>query len=64
VTCVLGAVLFTGHVGGAILTHLRIGEDMFLQITLSRLIWLRLYLRDPPSRHAALEETMAVRSVT
>lgn len=46
-TSVLGAVLFTGYVGGAILTHLRIGEAVVLQIVLGVLIWLGLYLREP-----------------
>jgi hypothetical protein len=46
----LGALLFTGYVGSAILTHLRIGEPVFLQITLGVLIWLGLYLREPRLR--------------
>ena len=49
-TSVLGAILFTGYVGGAILTHLRIGEPVFIQIALGVLIWLGLYLREPRLR--------------
>ena len=49
-TSILGALLFTGYVGGAILTHLRIGEPVFLQIALGVLIWLGLYLREPRLR--------------
>lgn len=49
-TSILGALLFTGYVGGAILAHVRIGEPVFLQIALGVLIWLGLYLREPRLR--------------
>jgi hypothetical protein len=49
-TAVLGAILFTGYLGGAILTHLRIGEPVYMQIGLGVLIWLGLWLRDPRLR--------------
>jgi hypothetical protein len=45
-TAVLGAVLFTGYLGGAILTHLRVGENVALQIILGLVIWLGIYLRE------------------
>ena len=45
-TAVLGAVLLTGYMGGAILTHLRIGEQFSIQIVLGVLVWLGIYLRD------------------
>lgn len=45
-TSVTGAILLTGYVGGAIVTHLRIGEPVYIQITLGILIWLGLYLRE------------------
>ena len=32
VTAVLGAILLTGYIGGAILTHLRVGDPFFMQI--------------------------------
>lgn len=44
-TAVLGAILLTGYLGGAILTHLRIGEPVFTQIGLGVLIWLGIWLR-------------------
>lgn len=47
---VLGAILLTGYVGGAILTHLRIGEALHVQITLGVLVWLGLWLREPRLR--------------
>lgn len=49
-TSVLGAVLFTGYLGGAILTHLRVGEAVYVQVTLGLLVWLGIYLREPRLR--------------
>jgi len=49
-TAVLGAILLTGYLGGAILTHLRVGELIFAQIGFGVLIWGGLYLRDPRLR--------------
>ena len=49
-TAVLGAILLTGYLGGAILTHLRVGEPIFLQVIFGVLIWGGLYLRDPRLR--------------
>jgi hypothetical protein len=46
-TSVLGAVLFTGYLGGAILTHLRVGQNVALQVILGMVIWLGIYLREP-----------------
>jgi uncharacterized membrane protein YphA (DoxX/SURF4 family) len=43
---VLGAILLTGYLGGAILTHLRIGEPFYAQSILGVVIWGGLYLRD------------------
>lgn len=45
-TAVVGAILLTGYLGGAIVTHLRIGEPVVFQITLGLLVWLGLYLRE------------------
>ena len=49
-TSIFGAILFTGYVGGAIVTHLRIGEPVYLHIALGIVIWLGLYLRRPQLR--------------
>jgi len=46
-TAVFGAILLTGYVGGTIITHLRVGEPVYLNIFLGLLIWLGLYLRRP-----------------
>ena len=45
-TSVLGAVLLTGYVGGAICTHWRVGDPFVVQIVLGLFVWLGLYLRE------------------
>lgn len=46
-TAVLGAILSTGYLGGAIATHVRLGEPAFLGgLILGILVWAGLYLRD------------------
>jgi hypothetical protein len=45
-TSVLGAILLTGYVGGAICTHWRVGDPFFVQIALGVFVWLGLYLRE------------------
>jgi DoxX-like family len=49
-TAILGAILLTGYLGGAIATHVRVGSPLFSHILfpvyLAVLIWDGLYLRD------------------
>jgi hypothetical protein len=45
-TAVLGAILMTGFLGGAVATHMRIGEPFYLQVLLGVLVWAGLFLRD------------------
>ena len=49
-TSVLGAILLTGYLGGAIATHLRLENPLFTHILfptyIAALIWGGLYLRD------------------
>jgi hypothetical protein len=49
-TSVLGAILLTGYLGGAVATHLRVGDPLVSHILfptyLGVLPWLGLYLRD------------------
>lgn len=45
-TAVLGAILLTGYLGGAVATHLRIGDNFIAPVVLGVLVWLGLYLRD------------------
>jgi hypothetical protein len=50
----LGAVLWTGYLGGAIVTHFRVGNPLLTHtlfpIFVAALIWGGLYLRDPRVR--------------
>ena len=49
-TSILGAILLTGYLGGAVATHLRAGDPLFSHVLfptyLGALLWLGLYLRD------------------
>lgn len=49
-TAVLGAVLWTGYLGGAIATHVRVGSPLFSHILfpiyVAALLWGGLWLRD------------------
>jgi len=49
-TAVIGAVLLTGYLGGAIASHLRVSNPLFshtlFPIYIAVFIWLGLYLRD------------------
>jgi hypothetical protein len=50
-TSILGAILLTGYLGGAIATHVRIGSPLLTHILfgvyLGIMIWGGLWLRDP-----------------
>lgn len=49
-TSVLGAILLTGYLGGAVASHLRVSNPLFTHtlfpIYVAIFIWLGLYLRD------------------
>jgi hypothetical protein len=45
-TAVLGAVLLTGYIGGALCTHWRVGDPFVIHIALGLLVWLGIYLRE------------------
>jgi hypothetical protein len=47
-TSVLGAILLTGYLGGAIATYVRIGElyPVLVPLSTSMIAWAGLYLRD------------------
>ena len=52
-TSVLGAILLTAYLGGAVATHVRAGEPLFsivFAIVFGVLLWLGLYLRNPTLR--------------
>lgn len=48
-TAVLGAILLTGYLGGAVATHVRVGGPLFsilMPVILGVMLWGGLYLRD------------------
>lgn len=52
-TSVLGAILLTGYLGGAVATHVRTGESLFaiiFPVIVGVLLWLGLYLRNAKLR--------------
>jgi hypothetical protein len=53
-TAVLGAVLLTGLMGGAIASHLRLGDPLFSHtlfgVWLGLFLWVGLWLREPRLR--------------
>jgi hypothetical protein len=59
-TAILGAVLWTGILGGAITSHLRVGDPVFTHLLfgvyLGLMLWGGLYLRD-----AKLREVLPLR---
>jgi len=49
-TAVLGAILLTGYLGGAMATHIRLGEPFITHIVFGVVIWGGIFLRDPRLR--------------
>ncbi|MGP0075713.1 MAG: DoxX family protein [Bryobacteraceae bacterium] len=51
-TAVLGAILLTGYLGGAIASYVRIGEayPVLVPLSTSVIAWAGIYLRDPRLR--------------
>ena len=49
-TSVLGAILLTGHLGGAVATHVRVGDPLFSHVLfptyVGLLVWGGLFLRE------------------
>ena len=59
-TAVLGAVLLTGYLGGAVATHVRVGAPVFnvlFPVVFGILLWAGLWLRD-----RRLQELLPIRS--
>lgn len=45
-TAMLGAVLLTGYLGGAVATHVRVHDNILSPVIVGVLVWLALFLRD------------------
>lgn len=60
-TAVLGAGLLSAYLGGAVASHVRVGDPFVVPVILGLLIWAGLYLRDErvralvPLRSAAVK---------
>jgi len=52
-TAVFGAVLLTGYLGGAVVTHIRAGESPLPPLIAAVIVWLGIYLREPRLHHIA-----------
>ena len=52
-TAVFGAVLLTGYLGGAVVTHIRAGEAPIAPLVVAAVLWLGIYLREPSLHHIA-----------
>ncbi len=46
-TAFLGAILTTAYLGGAVFTHLRVGDPWFFPVIVGILLWTGLALRQP-----------------
>ncbi|HEX8376596.1 MAG TPA: DoxX family protein [Pedobacter sp.] len=49
-TAILGAILLTGYLGGAIAIMLRAGQPLYFATVFGILVWLGLYLRNEKVR--------------
>jgi len=47
---ILGAIVLTGFLGGAMATHMRLGEPVYLHVLIGFVIWMGLFLREPRLR--------------
>jgi hypothetical protein len=58
-TSFVGAILVTGYLGGAVWTHLRVGEAWFFPIIIGVVMWVALGLRRPAIFELALGNTLS-----
>lgn len=62
-TSIVGAVLLTGYLGGAVASHIRVSNPLFshtlFPIYIAILIWLGLYLRDARLRNTIAKPSSA-----
>ena len=52
-TAILGAILLTGYLGGAVDVHVRNGDplvNVFIPVIVGIVVWLGIYLREPRLR--------------
>lgn len=49
-TAILGAVLLTGYLGGAVVTHLRVGDPFIMPAVIGVVVWFGVWFREPRLR--------------
>jgi hypothetical protein len=53
-TAIVGAILVTGYLGGAVATHVRVGNPLFTHVLfgvyVGVIVWAGIYLREPRLR--------------
>ncbi|MEQ1827354.1 MAG: DoxX family protein [Pirellula sp.] len=57
-TSFIGAILVTGYLGGAVWTHLRVGDPWFFPIIIGVIMWVALGLRQPAIFALALGKSL------
>jgi hypothetical protein len=58
-TSIFGAVIATGYLGGAVATHVRVGDPFIAPIVVATLLWLGAFLRDDRVREIIRPKTGA-----
>lgn len=59
----LGAILMTAYLGGAVWTHLRVGDAWFFPIIVDIWMWIALGLRQPAIFNLALGKSLDLKAV-
>lgn len=61
-TAFIGAILLTAYLGGATVTHVRVGEPFYIPVIVGVLVWVALGLRRPEIFSLAFATPPASRS--
>ena len=61
-TSFIGAILLTGYLGGATVTHLRVGDQFLFPVIIGIVMWIGLGLRDPTVFSLAMGKSQAAPS--
>jgi DoxX-like family len=59
-TAFLGTILLTGYMGGAIATHVRVGDVFVIQLVIGVLFWIAYALRRPDVIRAAFSKPVTM----
>lgn len=60
-TRVLGAILLTGYLGGAVSAHLRVGNppfEMFFPVIMGAMVWAGIFVRDARVRALVISRSI------